>query len=128
MTHAAHPDRPRTGRGPAPMQPRPFLITSGRTRAAVAVPLESQVLTTPTGLRERHRLSFEYRELVDLCRSPLALAEVAARLRLHLGVVRVLVGDLAQQRLVELHEPVAGTLPDVATILRVIDGLREYTP
>ncbi len=129
MTHVADehrpPDRDRVHRE---MRPRPFLITAGRTRAVVAVPLESQVLTTPGGLQARHRLAFEYRELVDLCRTPTAVVEVAARLHLHLGVVQVLVGDLAQQRLVELHEPVAGRSPDVETILRVIDGLRQYTP
>ncbi len=113
---------------PAPgASPRPFLLTAGRTRGAVAVALEAQVLTTPRGHAVLPELTFEYRDIVAACEQPLAVAEVAARLRLHVGVARVLIGDLTHQGLVMTYEPSDSVTHDVGTILRVIDGLRRRT-
>jgi hypothetical protein len=107
--------------------PRPFLLTAGRTRGAVAVALESQVVSTAQGRQELDGLSFEYRDIVGLCSEPLAVAEVAARLRLHVGVAQVLIGDLTHQGLVATFQPTDDVTHDVGTILRVIDGLRQHT-
>jgi len=107
--------------------PRPFLLTAGRTRGAVAVALESQVVATAQGRQAFDGLSFEYRDIVGLCSEPLAVAEVAARLRLHLGVAQVLIGDLTHQGLVATFQPTDDVTHDVGTILRVIDGLRQHT-
>ncbi len=113
---------------PAPgATPRPFLLTAGRTRGAVSVALEAQVLTTPRGQAVLPELTFEYRDIVAACEHPLAVAEVAARLRLHVGVARVLIGDLTHQGLVMTYEPSDNVTHDVGTILRVIDGLRRRT-
>ncbi len=114
------------GRFAAPA-PRPFLVTAGRTRGAVSVALESQVVATELGRAAAERLTFEYRDIVALCVEPLAVVEVAARLRLHVGVAQVLIGDLTHQGLVATFEPDGDVSGDVATILRVIDGLRART-
>ncbi len=119
-------DGPPGGRFAAPA-PRPFLVTAGRTRGAVSVPLESQVVATALGRAAVERLAFEYRDIVALCAEPLAVVEVAARLRLHVGVAQVLIGDLTHQGLVATYEPSGDVSDDVATILRVIDGLRART-
>ena len=50
-------------------------------------------------------LRFERRQIVALCQTPLSLAEITAVLGMPLGVVRVLVADLAEEHLVELDEP-----------------------
>jgi hypothetical protein len=101
---------------------RPFLITSGRTAADSNIPMEAQVLVTPDGLGAHPWLTFEYRDIVGLCHEPLAVAEIAARLSMHLGVARVLVGDLQEHGIVTTYRPEADD--DVETILRVIHGLR----
>ena len=36
----------------------------------------------------------EMQAMVGLCGQPISVAEISARLRLHLGVTRILVGDL----------------------------------
>src|SRR5664280_2755029 len=66
---------------------RPFLVTAGRTTGATAIALEAQVMITPRGQTAVDTLSFEYRDIVCLCEQPLAVAEIAARLSLHLGAV-----------------------------------------
>ncbi len=104
---------------------RPFLLTSGRTRSEVSIALEAQVVATPEGQDAVDDLSFEYRDIVALCTEPLAIAEVAAQLRLHLGVAQVLVGDLALRGLVSTYQPSGDVGDDVDTILRVINGLRQ---
>ena len=53
------------------------------------------------------------------------LAEVSAHLHLPLGVIRVLVGDMAEEHLVIVHRPAhVGDRPDLALLERVLDGLR----
>lgn len=101
---------------------RPYLVTSGRTAGAVGIPVEAQVVVTTEGRDARQWLTFEYHDIVSLCDEPLAVAEIAARLRLHLGVIRVLVSDLQQHGIVTTFRPEADS--DVDTILRVIHGLR----
>jgi hypothetical protein len=52
------------------------------------------------------------------------VAEISARLRLHLGVTQILVGDLWAAGLVQVHTVEFDTTHDPDLILRVIDGLR----
>jgi hypothetical protein len=76
---------------------RPFLVTAGRvapTASGRPVPVETQVVATTEGLEALDRLSFEQHDIVAVCRQPQSIAEIAARLRLHLNVVRVLAEDL----------------------------------
>jgi hypothetical protein len=101
---------------------RPFLVTAGRAAGASDIPVEAQVVVTSAGRDARQWLTFEYRDIVGLCDEPLAVAEIAARLSLHLGVARVLVGDLQHHGIVTTFRPEADL--DVDTILRVINGLR----
>jgi hypothetical protein len=106
---------------------RPFLVTSGRTAAAQAYPVETQVVSTEHGESAAETLTFEYRDIVTLCAEPVAVAEIAARLSLHLGVIRVLIGDLQHQGLVTTYQPEVDPTDDVEMILRVINGLRQRT-
>jgi Protein of unknown function (DUF742) len=106
---------------------RPFLVTQGRTSGAAEIPIEAQVQVTTAGRSVADRLSFEYRDVVNLCDEPVAVVEIAARLNLHLGVARVIIGDLTYQGLVSTFEPNVDVTDDVETIMRVIDGLRQRT-
>lgn len=104
---------------------RPFLVTSGRTAAAGAIPVEMQVVATAHGETVVETLTFEYRDIVTLCAEPVAVAEIAALLSLHLGVIRVLITDLQQQGLVATYSPEVDPTDDVEMIMRVINGLRQ---
>lgn len=106
----------------------PYTLTGGRTRAAVELPIETIVASTPTGLASVGRLGTECRRIVGMAAAPLAIAELSAHLRLPLGVIRVLVGDLLAEGLVRTSVTDAardGGRPDVAVLQKVLDGLRS---
>lgn len=124
---------------PPPVEPvrrslsvRPFLVTAGRVAGsgaaeaddAASLPLETQVVATADGLADLEQLTFEQHDIVAACRRPQSLAELAARLHLHLNVVRVLSADLRAERRLTVYAPQAGAAQDVSVLRRVIDGLR----
>ncbi|MFJ8629386.1 DUF742 domain-containing protein [Streptomyces sp. NPDC093568] len=106
---------------------RPFLLTAGRVADGddgPSLPVETQVVATAEGIDALGRLSFEQHDIVAACRLPQSLAEVAARLRLHLNVVRVLAEDLRAAGQLTVHVPDSGVVQDASVLRRVIDGLR----
>ena len=104
---------------------RPFVITSGRTDGADPdIGMETQVTLNP--MAAPVRLSPEMRAIVGLCGEPVSVAEISARLRLHLGVTRILVGDLRAAGQLDVHV-LDNETPDPETIMRVIRGLRAIT-
>jgi hypothetical protein len=106
---------------------RPFLLTAGRVsgrNAGPPLPLETQVVTTSAGLSALQGLTFEQHDIVAACRRPQSVAELAARLRLHLNVVRVLAEDLCTAGHLAIHRPNSRTVQDISVLRRVIDGLR----
>jgi hypothetical protein len=110
--------------GPAPAL-RPFVITAGRVAAVDPdIGVETQVTRHP-GAPPRH-LPAESRAIVAVCGEPLSVAEISARLRLHLGVTRVLVGDLRAAGQLDVHV-IEDDSPDPETIMRVIRGLRALS-
>ncbi|QNP75727.1 DUF742 domain-containing protein [Streptomyces roseirectus] len=125
----------RTGRYPHPARVRPYSLTGGRTRfghvllvetfvAALEAPEEHKELTS----RQDPRVLPELAAIVELCRRMRTVAEIAALLRMPLGVVRVLLSDLADQGKIRVHG--TGTAhgtgrPDRALLERVLSGLRR---
>lgn len=69
----------------------------------------------------------ERRRILELTAEPLAVAEVSALLRLHLGVTAVLLGDLVAEDLVIVYLPPAASASRVDLVLleRVLQGLRS---
>ncbi len=117
------PDRPPPGDHTTAL--RPFVLTSGRTQAPdPSIGVETQVTVHP-GARPA-RLPREQRAIVALCVEPLSVAEISARLRMHLGVTRILVGDLRAAGQLDVHVMDAD-FPDPDTILRVIRALRAIS-
>ena len=110
---------------------RPYAITGGRTRPeGREIPLETQIRTAgdPDAVRDRYR--WEARRIVDLCRSPMALVELAARLEIPVGAVRIIVSDLAKEGVLEIrheHEMMAtaDSSEYQALLERVLDGIRR---
>lgn len=105
---------------------RPYAITGGRLRFDQdEIEVEALVTTTSVGANAR-QLSFERRSIAILCRDVLSVAEIAARLGVPLGVVRLLVSDMADQRLVEIHRPARfDDRPDLSLLERVLYGLKQ---
>jgi hypothetical protein len=84
---------------PDPRRVRPYAMTGGRTRPTHDG-LEIETLVATTSTREQTpKLTVEQRAIAVRCHDLLSIAEVSARLHLPLGVVRILVGDMADEHL-----------------------------
>lgn len=112
---------------PAPAV-RPFLLTSGRVAGGDSlvppIPVETQVVATESGIAALDTFAFEHRDIVAVCQEPQSLAEIAAKLRLHLNVIRVLADDLRADGQLALYLPQGNSARDASVLRRVIDGLR----
>ncbi|WP_245976114.1 DUF742 domain-containing protein [Amycolatopsis palatopharyngis] len=104
---------------------RPYTRTGGRTRPGRDLAMEALVSTSESGRCGEAR-SVEHKGICDLCVETRSVAEVAAHLGLPLGVVKVLVGDLAEAGLVRIQEPslLFGDRTSLEFMERVLDGLR----
>jgi len=113
---------------------RPYAVTRGRTRPRLEIAIEALVETTVrgrsaggAGTRGGH--GREHQHIASLCDGKVqSLAEIAARMRLPLGVARVLIADMAADGLVAVYEPTSFDSNDaVGTELleRVLSGLRR---
>jgi hypothetical protein len=109
-----------------PRRVRPYAMTGGRTRPTHdGLAIETLVSTT-SSVDLTPKLTVEQRAIAVLCHDLLSIAEVSARLHLPLGVVRILVGDMADEHLVIVHRPAhPGDRPDLALLERVLDGLHS---
>ncbi|HEX4724841.1 MAG TPA: DUF742 domain-containing protein, partial [Pseudonocardiaceae bacterium] len=86
------------------------------------------LISTTELAREQTRLvQLEHRSVSALCRYPLSVAEVAAKLSIPLGVARVVLSDMAELGLISIHRTFADD--DIAAHLvlmeRVLSGLRR---
>ena len=97
---------------------RPYVFTGGRTRARIELELETLVSAGPRPPQDNEAV-------VGLCRRPISVAEIAALMRVPLGVARVVVGDLADQGALIVHESAVQDVPDLAFLERVLTGLRR---
>lgn len=100
---------------------RPYTVTGGRTRpSGTDLPFEA-LIEALTGARPDH--SPESRRILALAAGQyLSVAELSAHLHLAVGVVRVLVGDLADEGAVRIHGlTTAPTAP--ATTLSVLESV-----
>jgi len=114
---------------PAASVVRPYTLTSGRTTSQVDVPLEATVELTAQGRSRRWPAHDPTSRIVDLCADELlSVAEIAARAGLALGVARVLIGDLAADRSVQLQQTMTdstSTDERINLIERTLRGLRD---
>lgn len=99
---------------------RPYLLTGGRTQAALAI---ETVVTARRAAEPGCGLDPEHRAIVTLCATPSAIAEVSAHLHLPLGVARVLVCDLVDTGWLSASQT-AGDHPEIDLVERLISGLR----
>ena len=106
---------------------RPYTRTGGRTRPDYDLAIEALVSTSDRGRLPEAAVLPEHRSICGLCLDTRSVAEVAAHLRLPLGVARVLIGDMAGMGLVLIHQSgmVVGDRPSIEFMERVLSGLRR---
>ncbi|MFB7613350.1 MULTISPECIES: DUF742 domain-containing protein [unclassified Kitasatospora] len=118
---------------------RPYTITRGRTAPerddltliTVLTTVEDEARTAlARGSRAGSRgLQPEHRTILDRCRRPAAVAEVAAALDLPVSVTKILLGDLVSQGLLLARAPLsvarAGGGADLGLLTAVREGLRR---
>lgn len=104
---------------------RPYTLTRGRTSARRPLLLETLISVRNYDPAVERGLIAESREIYRLCRDVRSIAEISADLTIPLGVIRVLVSDLADDGLLRVHPTVAGTgVPDRELLERVLRGLQ----
>ncbi|MEO6125534.1 MAG: DUF742 domain-containing protein [Ilumatobacteraceae bacterium] len=104
---------------------RSYAMTGGRSTAVVPLEFESMLQTTARGEVIAASLSFERGAIVQLCSTEiLSVAELSARLRLPIGVVRVVAADLLSEGLLEAFMSNLSVADDVSLISRLIEGVR----
>lgn len=106
---------------------RPYTKTGGRTRSDYDLAIEALVSTSDRGKFPDPTVRAEHRTICGLCLDTRSVAEVAAHLRLPLGVAKVLIGDMAGLGLVSIHQSgmVVGDRPSIEFMERVLSGLRR---
>jgi hypothetical protein len=105
---------------------RPYMLTRGRTSSTFSMfALHAPVLALIVPEQLGRTATPEDRRIIELCRTPTSVAEIAARLRAPVGVVRVLVGDLVEARMVQVREIEDRTEHrDVRLLERLLEGIR----
>jgi hypothetical protein len=104
---------------------RPYFWTRGRTASPVNLAVET--LVSATGRPADPAAPAEHRTILGLCATPHSVAELAALLKMPLGVAQVVLGDLAAAGSVAVHRTVgsADAASDVALMERVLAGLQR---
>ena len=102
---------------------RPYALTGGRTEARHPLLVETLITANRREPGQDAVLPPEARAIYAFCSTRRSIAEIAAVLSLPLGVVRVLVGDLADAGRVRVH-PVAAAVPRRELLERVLRGLK----
>jgi hypothetical protein len=105
---------------------RLYTVTGGRSEADDSFDLVTLIVSEcepATGMQSEHV------RILEMCRHPTALVEIAAELKLPITVVRILLGDLHAMGKVSARHPRAAAsvadLPETALLQEVLHGLRN---
>lgn len=106
---------------------RLYIVTGGRADAAdVELDLVSLVMAE---FEPAPGMQSEHVRILQLSRSPIAVVELSAELRLPVSVVKILVGDLLDTGRLSLRRPspLSGKsrLPDLEILKQVLIGLES---
>jgi hypothetical protein len=108
---------------------RPYTITRGRTlpeRGDLNLITVVTTIDAEFGPGSGRGLQPEHRMIIEQCRRPAAVAEIAAGLNLPVAVTKILIGDLIALGRVAARPPLAlaaGQKPDIRLLQAVRDGL-----
>lgn len=106
---------------------RPYALTKGRTLPAggASFGLIDVVVATSERQPEYLRLDPEHRRILSLCRRPTPVVDLTSEIDLPLGVVRVLLGDLASEGMVRVLATQKQPVTDERLLRMVLDGLES---
>jgi|SRR5215469_7104691 len=105
---------------------RPYALTGGRTRPRVELRFDLIDVVAWTGNQVNFQsVSHEGRRILEMCRVPITVADLASALALPLAVVRVLLGDLVHDGLVDVRVATPkGRVTDPHLLQRVLAGIK----
>lgn len=106
---------------------RLYAVTKGRTLPSGGAWFDLIDIVVRTGdvASEDFRPGPEHRRMLSLCRRPIPVVDLTSQLDLPLGVVRVLLGDLAQAGMVRIIPAQQEAEPDQRLLRMVLDGLES---
>lgn len=104
---------------------RPYSLTGGRTHTQQHLLVETLVSTPQYDPVLSDTLMPESRALYERARSRASVAELSVELGLPLGVIRVLVGDLATRGAIFVHPTAYAYQNDTHVLERILDGLKR---
>ena len=105
---------------------RPYMLTRGRTTSSLGIfELHAPVLALIAPEQLGRSATPEDRRIIELCQTPMSVAELSARMTAPVGVVRVLVGDLVDAHMVQVRQTVdRAEHRDVRLLERLLEGIR----
>lgn len=104
---------------------RPYALTGGRTKARHQLLVETLISVPQYDPALADKLMPESRALYERARSQASIAELSSVLTIPLGVVRVLVSDLAAQGAVFIHPTAQAYGHDRGVLERILNGLKQ---
>jgi hypothetical protein len=104
---------------------RPYALTGGRTKTRHHLLVETLISVTQYDSSLSDSLMPESKSLYEHARTRASIAELSVALDLPLGVVRVLVSDLAAQGAVFIHPTAYAYQNDPNVLERILDGLKR---
>lgn len=107
------------------MRVRPYAITGGRTRPRHHLLVETLISVPHYDPQFSASLLPESQALYERAREKISIAELSAHLTIPLGVIRVLLSDLAAQEMVFVHPTGYSYQYDQSILGRILDGLRK---
>ena len=114
------------GQEPRERVVRPYVLTRGRTASSIdSLELHAPVLALIGPDQLGRNATPEDRGIIELCQTPTSIAELSARIGAPVGVVRVLVGDLVDARMVQVRRTDGrAEHRDVRLLERLLEGIR----
>ena len=106
---------------------RPYAVTKGRTQPRGEQPFGLIDVVIATGERPpaHFRPGPEHRRILSLCRRPTPIADVIFEIDLPIGVVRVLLGDLAGEGMLRVIFTQSEPGTEQRLLRMVLDGLES---
>lgn len=103
---------------------RPYTVCEGRTRPTCHFDLMTMVVAT--GATLRGVLGLDHTHVLELCRTPVTVAEIAGRTRMPATVIKVLLSDLVERGAVVTRPfDLANQGSDSAPGLDLLEALRD---
>jgi hypothetical protein len=106
---------------------RPYALTKGRTLPSGGTSFGLIDVVVATGERPpaHFRPGPEHRRILTVCRRPTPVVDLTSEIDLPLGVVRVLLGDLASEGMLRVLSTQQQEVTDQRLLRMVLDGLES---